>query len=646
MKNQLVTATLIIFASINLWAQKIKFNPDAPLYIEYKASKPTKETDVTVQIDDATGPSKIRLSLQAKPETPASYYGYVWLQIGKKITKEIIFKRGQILTGWLTNQDDIQALFLFDNEKELADFKIKTVQSKKPIIDKSALPQLQAAAPPSPTSKAIEIGAEMGEVAKYAKLMEAYEAFSAEQKKVNAQKAAQLAQSALKAFKAKNYPLAENQFEESLKLNPTVLINRYYLGVSYYQNKKYHNSLALLSLAEGADYSYAEYNYYSGMSNMKLKNYTKASENFDMAKDENDPDYSGSAAYFNGHIFFQKEDYNQARQNFEYAVDHSNNPKMDADAEAMLEKIDEIEGTNASSKEKFRYNLYVSLGYDSNVLNVSSENRATDVAAYRSMYGGDFSYRFLNSKAQDMAVSINATDSYSLNSKFKSEATVQSVDALIYGASLTYHRNFQIGNRLFSWGLLPSFQILNMPYETTSREKLLDMTIVGSDLQFAFNEKHFSKFYIEYAKDKMAPTPSLPEDDLTASRITVSTSQIFITGPKVKESWTGELAYAVNSADGDNNDYNKASLGLTYARLGIWEAVNSLRLDYANAKYPNASADRNDSVATITLGLTKELNKNINLFLSGLYALSNSTNESYKYNKFGVQSMLVYSGAF
>jgi hypothetical protein len=650
MKQHFVTAALIFFASTQLWAQKIQFNPDAPLYIEYKTSTPTKDSDVSVQIDDATGTAKIRLSLQAKPEAQATYYGYIWLQIGKKISKEVIFKRGKVLSGWLTNQDDIQALFLFDSEKEMTDFKNKAEQSKKPLTDKAALPQLQAAAkapPPPPTSKAIEFGAEMGEVAKYAKLMEAYAAFSPEQKKVNDEKAAQIAASALKSYQAKKYPLAEAQFEESLRLNPTVLINRYYLAISYYQNKKYDKSLALLSLAEGADYSYAEYHYYNGMSNLKLKNYTKASESFDMSKEENDPEYSGVSAFYNGHIFFQKEDFVQSRQNFEYTIDYSKNPKIDSEAEAMLEKIDEIEGANAAaSKDKFRYTLFVGFGYDSNVLNVSTENRATDLAAYRLLYGGDFTYRFLNSKTQDMSVGLNASDYYSLSSKFKSDATVQSADPLNYGGTLTYHRNFQIGKRIFTWGLMPSYQVLNMAYETTSRENLLNMTIIGSDLTFAISEKHFSKFFIEYAMDKMKPAPALAEDNLTANRLTFATSQILVTGAKVKESWTGDLNYTINAADGDNNDYNKAGLGLTYARMGFWNAINTVRLDYANAKYPNAVIDRTDSVASLTLGLVKELTSNLNLFVNGLYTISNSTNDSYKYNKFGIQSMLTYSGAF
>lgn len=649
MKNHFTIAALFIFAiNSQAWAQKIIFNPDAPLYIEYKTSEKTTATDISVQIDDATSPSKIRLSLQSKPDAAATYYGYIWLQLGKKITKEVIFKRGHALSGWLTDQDDIQALFLFDNEKDMADFKTKALQSKKPLTDKNALPQLTSAAPtPAPTvSKSIEVGAEMTEVAKYAKLMEAYNAFTPEQKKVNDAKAEQLAQSALKLYQAKNYSAAEAQFEESLRLNPTLAINRYYLGICYYQTKKYDRSLALLSLAEGAEYNYAEYKYYNGLDNMKLKNYTKASESFDSAKDENDAEYSGSAAFYNGHILFQKEDYVQSRQNFEYTVDYSKNPKMDSEAEAMLEKIDAIEGVNRQSKEKFSYLLYIGFGYDSNVLNVSTENRATDLAGYRLMYGGEFNYRIFRTISQDMSVGVNATDFYSLNNKFKSDATIQSVDPLTYGVNLPYHYHFQIGSRQFNWGLLPSYQILNMSYETTERKKLLDTITIGTDLTFAFTPKHFSRFYLEYAMEKMDPPPALAEDNLTGNRITFATTQTFVTSEKVKESWDADLSYALNSSDGDNNDYNKMALGITYSRMGIWNALNTARLDYAMTKYDHALIERDDKVATASLGIIKELSKQLSLNLSGLYTLSQSTNESYKYNKFALQSMLAYSGAF
>lgn len=645
MTFQFGLAVLFIFSSTSVFAQKIRFNPEVPLYIEYQSSEKLEDMDVSIQIDDATGPAKIRLSLQAKPETISAYYGYIWLQLGKKITKEVIFKRSHTLSGWLTNQDGIQALFLFDHEKEMLDFKNKAQQSQKPLTEKSTLPELVSTTPAT-APRPITIFAEVTEVVKYAKLMEAWNTLSPTQSQANKEKAAQLAQSALKQYQSKNYVSAESQFENSLELNPSIGLNLYYLGLCYYQTQKYERAIALLSLAEGAEYNYAEYKYYMGLANMKLKNYTKASENFDSAKDENDADYSAPAAFYNGHIFFQKEDYVQARQNFEYTIDYSKNSKMDTEAETMLEKISQIEGFKKQNKENFRYMLFVGFGYDSNVLNVSTENRSTNQAAYRLAYGGELYYRFLNRTTQDLSIGLNAGDYYSLDSKFKSEATVQSVDPLNYGISLPYHYRFHFTQRLFTWGLTPSYQALNMAYETTTRKKLLDMLLITTDLSFAVSEKHLSKIYLEYAQDKMQPSPALLEDDLSASRITAGTSQTWVTSMKAKESWIADLNYSLNSSDGDNNDYNKATLGLTYSRLGYWNAMNSARIDYTYAKYDHALIDRKDDIATFNLGIAKELNKELNLFVNALYTLSASTNESYKYDKFAIQSLFTYSGAF
>ncbi len=183
MFNKVMIAIFIF--PILAFGQKIRFNPETPLYIEYKSTadpKPSKE--MTLQIEDATSPSKMRLSLQAKPDEPGNFYGYLWLQLGKKITNEVIFKKSKLtLLGWLTQQDDIQALFLFDDEKQLQDFKSKALASKKPLTDKKNLPQLMNSTSVNATittahSKINEVAADMAEVTRFGQLMIAYNSFT------------------------------------------------------------------------------------------------------------------------------------------------------------------------------------------------------------------------------------------------------------------------------------------------------------------------------------------------------------------------------------------------------------------------------------------------------------------------------------
>lgn len=645
------------FFSVQASAQSIQFNPDDPIYIEYKA-KVSSHSDISVQIEDAKSPAKVRLTLQPKPETTSTFYGYLWLQIGKQMTNEVIIRKSKdaILSGWVTAQDGIQALYLFDSAAEVAEFKNKAALSKKPLTDKAKLPQL--APPPArpsvvavakaSTSKSIEINnSELGEIAKYAKLTSAYNQFTPEQKKINDTRAAQLAESALKQYKLRNYKVAESQFTESLKLNPTDAMIRYYLAICYYQNKQYDRSLALLALSEGANYNYAEYNYYTGLNQLKLKNYPKALESFDDAKEENDTDYSGPAAFFAGHIYFQKENYSLARQNFEFTIDQSKNPKMDRESEQMLEKIDTIENFRNQINEPFRYTFFAGFGYDSNVLNISTENLATDLVAYRMLYGASANYKFLYDYKNDFSIDLAASDYYSLDSKFKSNATIQSADPLQLSAGLPYHHRFEFGPRIITVGLFPSYQALYMNIDSGgSRKKILDSSIIGTDVSFAVSATYFSRFFLEYAIDKSSIEVASPENAASAKKISLLTTQTFLAASSDKKTYLLDLGYIINEADGDNTDYNKLTAALTFTRSGVWKALNFARLDYAHYSYPHISTNRSDKVGILTLGLTKELTKKLSLTLSALYTMSTSNIDSYKYNKFGAQSLLTYSGAF
>ncbi len=634
------------------------FNPNAPLYIEYHSKEKLNVTDISVQIEDAKSPAKIRLALQSKPESESTFYGYLWLQIGSKITNEVLFRRVRQpeLKAWLSEQDGLQALFLFDTDEDLNQFKIKAENSKKPLADKNNLPALMNKPTPvtgptlaqkTLTNKPLDVGSsDLDEASKYGRLISAYNELSPEQKKLNDKKSDEVAGLAIKQYQLKNYTAAENQFSESLRLNPTSSMNKYYLALCYYQNKKYQRSLALLSLAEGADYNYAEYKYYSGLNQLKLKNYTKAIEDFSDAKDENDPDYSGPSAFYSGHIYFQKEDFPNARKNFEYTIDQSKNPKMDRESEAMIEKMDVIDGYKNQMKERFKYSLFAGFGYDSNVLNISTENLSTNLSAYRFMYGTSLGYKFFYTYDHDLSVDFNFNDYYSLDSKFKSDATVQSADPQQLSLGLPYHLRFQVGQRIFTWGLLPSYQTLNMSLDGGSRKKILDSTVFGSDLNFAVSDRFFSKIFFEYSIDKSSIESATGDNDLSAKKVTLNTTQTFVADPTQKKNWLLDLGYVSNAAEGKNNDYNKILAAVTYSQLGFWSAINSLKIDYANTKYASTDTNRADSVATANLGLSKDLTKKLSLGLNAQYTLSASNIETFKYNKFLVQSILSYSGAF
>jgi tetratricopeptide (TPR) repeat protein len=655
---------------INAFADTVHFNPDDPIYIEYHPKEKQTDTDISLQIEDKKSSAKIRLSLQAKPEAPSVFYGYMWLRIGKNISNEVVFKKvsnevqfkrasnevvykktnTQELYSWVTEQDNVQALFLFDDAKELASFKATAENSIKPLTDTKSLPEL--AKPASVSKETVKnqdtAKSEMGETLKYANLMEAYGRLSPKQKILNDKKADLFAKAALEYYQKGEYPAAEKHFAQSLRLNPMSAINKYYLALCFYQSEKYERSLALLSLAEGADYNYAEYKYYAGLNNLKLKNYPKALEDLGDARDENDADYSGPAAFFMGHIYFQKEDHTLAKQNFEITVDQSKNPKMDREAEAMIEKIDQIELFKAQMKQRFLYNLTLGFGYDSNILNVSTDNQTTNLNAYRVLYGANLGYKLFHDMTHDMVIDFSANDYYSLDSTFKANSTIQASDPLILTLGLPYHRRIESGKRVYSWGFTPSYQILSMSLDGGARKKILDTTLFATDLSFAVTPQFYSRYALEYGVDNSSiPVPeSSPESDLSAKKISISTTQTYIADPAMKRSWALDVGYNGGDANGDNNDYTKYLAALTYSQMALWSTVNSFRLDYAGTKYTKNPNDRSDTVNSLTYSLNKEVFSKVNLGLSAQYTMSTSSIETYKYNKFNIQGVFSYGGGF
>lgn len=651
----LATQSIIVIMTSTSNADIIQFNPEQPLYIEYHSQNNNTQSEVSLQIEDAKSLAKMRLNIQAKPNQKNIFYGYMWLQIGKKISNEVIFKKSkyQNLKAWLTTQDEIQALFLFENNDDLMKFKQKALKSVTPIMDKNQLPDLtqpkiiQASVLPSSVNQITTHQAtELNEALKFEKLQKAYDQLTSEQKILNDKKANDFLKKGIQEYQEKKYSLAETSLQNSLKFNPNLFIANYYLGLCNYQLKKYEKSLTYLSLAEGSEYNQAEYSYYKGLNYLKLKNYLRAEEEFSEVIDQEDPDYSGAAAFFSGNINFQNEDYIKARKSFEYSIDHSKNPKMDKESESMLDKIDRIESFNNQMKERFKYNIFSGLNYDSNILNSAKENTTTQLAAYRILYGFNFSTKFFYNFNHDMMLDLALSDYYSLDSQFKPESTVQSADPLQLSASLPYHYRFQIADRIYTLGLNPSYQTISMSTTDSSRNKILDSTIINTDLNFSITEKIYLKFFIEYSIDKSYLETTEASNDLNSKKTTFGSTLTLNTLDKKKSAWVIDLNYYDNHAEGDNIFYHKIYSSLTYSQLGIWNAQNILKLDFAQTRYPKASIERTDEIINATLGLNKELTKELNLNLNAVYTLGLSNVDSYKYDKFVIQSLITYSGAF
>lgn len=471
------------------------------------------------------------------------------------------------------------------------------------------------------------------------------QALSAREKQKIRDRAESLAQQAMNAYKVQNYVQAENLFQQATEVDSSNDKFYYQYGVTLYKNGKYNKSLATLSMAEGADVNKNEQAYYIALNQMKLKEYDKALKGFKEIRGENDPELSPVASFFAGNIEYQNQQYSDARTSFEYVVDNSKDPQLDREAENMLEEIDKLENFLSSPKEKFRYNFTAGAIYDQNILNISSSNASTDVGGFRVNYGASLTYHLYKGYRSELSGTASFSDYYSLNTKMQPDATLQAADPMELFFSLPYKMQFDAAKKNYNLDITPGYKNLIMNPDATTRRNILTTTSIGSNLSTAMTGTWLTAYKFEYASDVSQLSPASTDDNSSATKYTLGTTQTYLLDPKGSESIAGDLLFLQNQATGKNNRYLKTALGVTYAFPFIQESSGSFKFDYSSQNYSEASTARVDNILTLTLSNTKDLTKSLNMNLSLQYTNSASDLDVSKYNKFMLTSLFTYSGS-
>lgn len=466
------------------------------------------------------------------------------------------------------------------------------------------------------------------------------EMMSKAEKERRARKAEQMAQDALKLFKLEKFDEAEDKFKEAIAFDPSN--NKFYFqyGVAQYKNEKYQDSLVSLSMAETGDFSAAEKYYYTGLSLMKLKEYDKAIKEFRATRDENDKQLSPIAAFFSANLHYQKEEFTEAKDNIDYVLDYSSDPKMDRQAEELLEMIENIETFKENASKKFKLVLNGGPSYDSNVLSQPT-SAATNSASLRLNYGFSFEYRPIYSYFHELFVNLAVNDMYSMNKD------VQTADAQVISLTIPYKWKTKLGTRPFVFGLTPGYDIINLDIDGDgTRQPILNSTYVKLDSTIFMKKDWMSVYNVESRSDKSLLTATTSDDDQTAQKMTLGTSQTFFLDAKNTKSVTGDLTLTQNTANGKNNTYSKTELGCTYGFPSLWETTVNAKLSLGSSTYPLRDDSRKDTSLNLNFGANKTLNKKLSTSLSLGLSQSSSNVDSYNYNKFTISNTYTWTGLF
>lgn len=663
----LFTSIALITASLPGHAEQ-RIKPGTPLYFETKV--PKGESARILVKDNETGKNAILLlsPSETNPELATGFFQLQFDNKGPDLELLNFYMNEQKLSVFSPgpNEKKVFRVYLFSDPQQKESFtksfsKTTKAEATLPQVATTSLPEVKPVELPKELPKVqalqskpeeikkkedeIKLNLEAVEAQKRAERLEQLAKMKEEEKEKRKEQAKKIAEKALKHYQQAEYRRAAGLFAEAASLDPESDTYYFQHGVSLYKTDDYKKSLAILSIAEGHAANKTELTYFKALNHMKLQEYDQAFEEFTAVKEENDESLSAAASFYAGNIAYRNEDYPVARENLEYTLDRSKDPKIDQQAEDLIEEIDRIEAFQNKAKEQYRYSLTAGMGYDSNVLNTALQNLATNAEAVRFNYGGSFLYRFLYDYRNELSGEINLNDSYSVTPSFQPDSTLQSTDPLVLSVGLPYRRQSLVGKRVVNWGINPQYQTITMSLDERERKQILTSTIGKFDANFMLNADWMSSYHFEYSADTSGITAATSDDELSGTRMTLGTTQTRLLNQRGTNTWNYALDYTRNQTQGKNYLYNKLGVGVGYTDKVFSDHDGTLKFDYSYQNYPQASTSRTDNLAALSATLSKEYWPSIYLNYSGQFNVNSSDVSTYRYDRFVFNISVTYLGS-
>lgn len=633
-----------------------------PLLIEFRPTILSKAPSVNLRIRESSTGAQASVTLNARAGSGV-YDGLFVVQFarGDHSDKVLEFNdgKGNTLFTYQKPQGRFQSVKLFEKEEQWK----KTVEAEEAAAAATPAPAAPAkpvAKPRLPTPAEIakaqqaerekarreeqaRLDLERQEALKREEALRAQAEMSAAQKRQREQESMKFSNEGLAAYKAGDLKQAAELFQKAVELDPTNDTAYHQYGVTLYKLGQYNKSLAMLSMAEGEQEHKLERSYYTGLDQMKLKQYEPALKEFKDLRDENDPELSPISSFFAGTIEYQAQNYTDARKSFEFVLDNSKDPALDTQSEQMLDQIDKVESFLAASKERFRLSFTGGLINDTNVLSVAKENLATDGAAWRANYGGSILANLFRSYPTELGAQLAVNDYYSVDSGFKPDANLQLADALEYSLALPFKTQADTSARAYFFEVTPVMKSLWMAPTGGAREEIDSATALSANVTTSLNALWMVRANVEGGSDKFKLPFSSADDDQSGTHTSYGVILTRLLDLKGSKSLSGDLTLTDNASNGRNNQYKKSVLGVTFGFPGFKESIMSLRLDSTSQNYGNAVAARTDKITTVTLSSATALSKRWNMALSAVGSKSDSDQTLYVYDKFMASAIFTYT---
>lgn len=689
-----IPALIIFFSPLNSAfaqedARKLRLDTRKTLRLDYKSDSwnrdPQRVETNTLLIRDATSGRLARIEASETGPDTALFVGYYQINfdnenVGAEVTPEIyvvpqaelkkkdalktiarMIKEGLLLRKpyfLRVESKNIQAISVYDNREQAyaayEDF-LKTGIGR-PIVDRAALEAKKMAELREEERKqreeALKIENERARLEDDEKRLQA-ERLKAmkeldEKKRAERQaRAKSLAEEAMALYQKEKFAEAEDKFRQSTEIDPETLSYHFQYGVTLYRTDKYNQSLVFLNLAQGPTVSPSERQYYIALNHLKLKEYDQAYKEFIELKAKNERNLSPASAFFAAVIDYQKENYDSAKNLFEYVVDTSEDPKLDQQAETYIEQIANIKKFQELQKKKIFVTANLGLVYDSNILAMNLANAPTNLNGFRGAYGGSVEYRALYTASHEFSGIVSLNDTYSLSAQFRPDSTLQNADALAINVKLPFKWKGVTGGKPFQLTVTPYFETIQLNADTVGlRETILNSSALSLEQTLVMSDSWFSNYLLEYRRDVSLIAAANDDENQTANKIQIYTTQTFFRDAKKSTAWVLELGHTPNNAAGRNQVYRKSDVAVSYFLPIKENIIWNNRLAFYSSQYSEHTTGRTDTNIGFSSSIRLPINDALSLNLAASYNKNTSTVSSSTYDKLTVASGLAWMQNF
>ena len=537
-----------------------------------------------------------------------------------------------------------EAMKAFRAEREAIE-----MQNKK-ILAASALEAARLAADARAREAAAKAAAERArlgqvEAKKAAELAAAFERLPEAEKAKRRAEALNLVKQGLELYSQSKFKESAEKFEMALEKDPTSRSYYFQYGIALYRLDQFNRSLVFISLAEGEGVNKVEQEFYRGLNFYRLKDRPNALASLKVVEEAKHPDLSPSASFYAGTIEFDNKNWEPAKLAFQRVLDTSKDPKLDQRAEEMIEYILRVQQFEAEKAKKWTLSATFGVNYDSNILQTSTSQldagTATDSAGYRFLQLGSLRYRPVYDEKKEFAAQLDVVNMYTVDDSFKSDQSLRNTDPLVLTLSTPYTHKGLAFKKGYKLDLVPGFETIYMSVEDNENKAILNSFFFNMLNTLVWKDTWFANYNLELRYDDTQLKSAVGDDDSTAVKVKLANNNVFIVNEAKDKIVTGDLAYTVNQANGDNAYFTRLDLAAGFIAPAFWEITYNVKLGYYTLDYSKASTPRKDNNITTTLAFSKKLSEQYSVGLVNSYEKNNSDTDTNEYNR--ISSMLTFS---